>query len=379
MSDWTAAGGRDRLLTTIQAARGGAALAVVFAHASTILGFRQYFGELPLRGALGAGIAGVDFFFVLSGFVIATVHWSDIGRPAALRGYVRKRVIRIYPIYWIAVALLLLMLSFGLIGSLGIAVRAGPLLRSVLLLPQHETPLLSVAWTLQHEMLFYLVFALLIMHRQAGLVVCGMWFLWSAATVLLIPNEPPWAPGSLLIGFLGSSYHLQFAAGILAAIAVARGWVPSPRRLAAGGGVAVAATALAQDVGWLTPTGQASRLCFGVSSGLLIAGLAAAERQGAMRAPAVAVFLGAASYAVYLVHVPAMAALAFVAPPLIGLPEWVAVMALAAGGTAAGIALHVLVERPMLRTLRRRLHASDLTAPAGPPRPLGDVRGGPAA
>ena len=67
---------RDRLVG-IQAARGAAALLVVFYHAGRMLSLDQYVGNDPLRGLFRFGHAGVDFFFVLSGFIIYFVHHKD--------------------------------------------------------------------------------------------------------------------------------------------------------------------------------------------------------------------------------------------------------------------------------------------------------------
>jgi peptidoglycan/LPS O-acetylase OafA/YrhL len=51
------------------------------------------------------GDAGVEFFFVLSGFIIASAHAGDISRPARLIPYLQRRIIRIYPPYWIIFAI----------------------------------------------------------------------------------------------------------------------------------------------------------------------------------------------------------------------------------------------------------------------------------
>ncbi|NBQ54213.1 MAG: acyltransferase, partial [Proteobacteria bacterium] len=48
---------------------------------------------------------GVDFFFVLSGFIILHAHMDDIGRPARLGRYLWRRAVRVYPIYWICLTL----------------------------------------------------------------------------------------------------------------------------------------------------------------------------------------------------------------------------------------------------------------------------------
>jgi exopolysaccharide production protein ExoZ len=62
-------------------ARGVAALMVVFYHTTRSLSLPQYLGYIPLNNVFGFGHAGVDFFFVLSGFIITRTHTVDIGRP----------------------------------------------------------------------------------------------------------------------------------------------------------------------------------------------------------------------------------------------------------------------------------------------------------
>ena len=115
----------DGKLLGIQAARGIAALLVVAYHAERALSLPQYVGRMPLDGITGFGHAGVDFFFVLSGFIILTVHGVDLGQPGRFRRYAARRVCRIYPPYWIVTALVL-MLTFA--GTAGTACRAGSIL-----------------------------------------------------------------------------------------------------------------------------------------------------------------------------------------------------------------------------------------------------------
>jgi exopolysaccharide production protein ExoZ len=345
------------LLTTIQGARGVAAIMVVLAHAGTILGFPENLGYAPFGDAFRAGHAGVDFFFVLSGFIIATVHARDIGRPPAIGAYAWKRVVRIYPVYWAANCIAVAIAALGFSGAISIdlsKLTAEVLLRSFSLVPQHQETLIGAAWTLGHEMLFYLMFALLIRHRGIGTAAMLGWLGWCIVATIQLPfDDAPWAPADLLSGFVGTSYHLQFGAGIVVAALVAREWVPAPRTLAVVGAVGFVLTAAAEDAGAIAYLGQLGRLLFGVSAMLVVGGLASAERRGLTRAGRAVVFLGAASYSVYLVHVPAMMMLGgwIARAPL---PGWIGMSLLSVGGTAAGLVLHVVMERPALRALRGR-------------------------
>jgi len=73
------------MLLSIQVCRGLAALSVLLFHLGGALAAPKYFDEpIFLEICRAGGALGVDFFFVLSGFIIATVHWTDIGDSSRL-------------------------------------------------------------------------------------------------------------------------------------------------------------------------------------------------------------------------------------------------------------------------------------------------------
>jgi exopolysaccharide production protein ExoZ len=335
---------QPRILTSIQAARGAAALAVVLCHAGTVLGD-------PFGGALRAGHAGVDFFFVLSGFIIATVHRDDLGRAASLPSYARKRLVRIYPVYCIATSIALGLWWLGVVPLSNVSPDGVAI--SLLLLPQHVEPTLGVAWTLQHEMLFYVAFGFLILNRKAGVSVFAVWALFIVAQLPAAPPDLPWAHADLLTGFVGSSYNLEFGLGIVVAMVAAWYRTPCPVVLAAIGVVGLLLTAAAEDVGAIFYLGRVGQALFGTSSALVVWGLAATERTGSLRAGRFLVFIGSASYAIYLIHVPVLISVASLTAVKL-LPAWVSVAVLATIGMGGGAALHVVAERPVLRALRPR-------------------------
>jgi exopolysaccharide production protein ExoZ len=83
------------MLRNLQALRGVACLLVVWLHvAATESGMHGL--RTPLfHAGWWFGAAGVDLFFVLSGFVITYTHWTQRGRPAAVPGYLFRRAWRI--------------------------------------------------------------------------------------------------------------------------------------------------------------------------------------------------------------------------------------------------------------------------------------------
>src|ERR1700757_3534806 len=86
-------------LRSLQAGRGIAALAVAIHHAAYATA--QFVAQLPdwLAVVFHQGLLGVDFFFVLSGFIILNAHLDDAPTMAAFRSYVLKRIVRIYVPY----------------------------------------------------------------------------------------------------------------------------------------------------------------------------------------------------------------------------------------------------------------------------------------
>src|SRR6185503_7562101 len=89
---------KTRKLNSLQAGRGMAALMVVLYHAYIKYGF----GGSGFTGHIfSLGFAGVDFFFVLSGFIIAYTSYPFIGNKEKTIFFIRKRFLRVYPIYWV--------------------------------------------------------------------------------------------------------------------------------------------------------------------------------------------------------------------------------------------------------------------------------------
>ncbi len=110
-------------------------------------------------GLRHVGHAGVDLFFVLSGYLI---YGSLMKRAQPFIGFMRRRVARIYPAF-IVVFIAYVLLSFAFPSESRIpsdpSEAALYLLQNLLLLPGlfPIDPLITVAWSLSYEMLFYLV------------------------------------------------------------------------------------------------------------------------------------------------------------------------------------------------------------------------------
>lgn len=166
------AGGRVRL-GSLELGRGIASLAVVAHHAASSAGAftGQQSPDWFRHGALG-----VDFFFVLSGFIIYHTHAGQSGMAAA-RQYLARRVRRIYVPYLPIAALLVA--AYWLLPGLSQGDREWGLFTTLTLLPSGAPPALSVAWTLVFEMAFYLVFLVSFFTSRFWLFVVA----WAVATI----------------------------------------------------------------------------------------------------------------------------------------------------------------------------------------------------
>ena len=340
-------------LESLEALRGIAALLVVFYHLQNIFGARA--GVVPLGGLFGSGDRGVDVFFVLSGFIIARTHGKDIGKAERLPLYLYKRACRVYPSVWIltACAAAVYFCDFG-----GAAkawkLDSWNVVASTLLLPQSKPPLVNVTWTLTYEIFFYLLFSSLVVSRRMGILLL---LAWQAGTAVAAAH---------VIRFTGplTAYYLrpvclEFGIGMLCAILaaqprVARGMSRPAMVFVAVAGIAAVILALLYEALWYPHGLEPVRpFVFGLGAGAAILGLTLLEQRKMLRVPAVLVRLGAASYAIYLVHfsVITLAATILVRTHVLPVSNF-SMLTCAVFAIAAGAAFHRYVDQPLQVLLR---------------------------
>ena len=343
-------------LNGVDALRGIAAILVVTVHASHTLAGPKDFGHEPFWGLFTFGRAGVDFFFVLSGFVITYVHLADIGRPGVFGSFWFKRLLRIYPTYWIVAGL-----YFALLFISPTPDRAerevAHAVASVLLLPEMVEPVLGVGWSLRHELLFYALFSVALLQRQVGLVLLGVWggLIGFSMVVQCVTGAPYFGGLAGVLVFRG--FNAEFFFGIGVAVLVRRGWVWGPGWLAGLGLAGFLATGLWESFG-VAPMHEwpVRNLAYAASAAATLYGVATLDRAGWTRVPRVALRLGAASYSIYLTHVPAILlvefALRFVTPH-VWMPVEVGFFVVMAVAVIGGTVFSEVVEQPLLRWGRR--------------------------
>jgi len=340
---------RTEKLLTIEAARGIAALLVAFFHGSHVVELAQPGRGAPFGGLFTFGHAGVPFFFVLSGYIIHYIHYADLDRPNRLGSFAWKRATRIYPLYLIVMVLITAKTWFA--GTFA----WDDWVKSVLLLPQGQLPLLIQSWTLVHEVLFYALFGLAIWRVRVSRWVLLAWALLFCTARAVDLRLPPGLFGDT-IRTLASPYNLLFLLGMGVAWVLRHRTVAFPRTLALAGCLAFLATGLVEDAGIyksMAEHGLLPVLLYGLSSACIITGLVAAETAGSLRVGRIGGLLGALSYPLYLTHgiaisitVDAARKLHYAGSGALLLSGAVAVACVAA------MAVHRCVEKPVATWLR---------------------------
>jgi peptidoglycan/LPS O-acetylase OafA/YrhL len=307
----------------------------------------QAFGAPLLRSLFQFGHAGVDFFFVISGFIILFVHYGDVGNPARISRYVGRRFTRLMPTYWVALALTVALAIAGTHGAPSIS----NLVWSASLLPSNREMVLGVAWTLRFEILFYALFGILIAHRTAGLIVLAGWLSMTVVAALTL-FKASWLPEQ----FYGA-YNLEFFLGMAVAYVLKNYTLPRARLVALSGVVLFGAMAVLEDVKLLDGYGDIARLAYGVPASLIVLGIAEAERQKLLRVPASFRMLGTASYSIYLfqfIFIGILWQALLVTRLEHGLPAIAQFLVLALAGIIGGILMSIWVEHPLIRIVRGR-------------------------
>lgn len=349
----------------MQAGRAVAAVLVVSFHLGGNLAKDNYFGIKALAWPFSFGDAGVEFFFVLSGFIIFIAHMADIGCPNRIKEYLNKRLLRIFPTYWLvflpvfAVALIVPSMRAGVPHDLSTIVQ------SLLLIPQDKAlvggtgaPVIIVAWTLQYEMLFYLFFALFIVSTKLAKLLAALVMSVYVVGVVVGAEQLPFP-----LSFLAHDYLLLFGMGMLVAWLVtlnrplAKG---APQRIIALGLAIFAMVAL--DVLLNADVLGARRtLIYGLAASLIVFGMVSAEKSGKIyMGHKWFQLLGDASYALYLIHFPLISLLCKVAIAmhvqslgLVGaLISFFVIFVLC---LMVGVFFHLRVERPMAACFRRKI------------------------
>ncbi|PMV81806.1 MULTISPECIES: acyltransferase [unclassified Pseudomonas] len=276
------------MLISVQALRAVAAWTVVCHH------FMQIFFDFKARGPVGQmfidkGAVGVDIFFVISGLVIFL---STEGKSLPPARFLLYRLFRIVPAYWLYTVLMALVVVFAQPVLPDQTVDWSHVLLSLLFIPTQNPggygiyPTLNVGWTLNYEMLFYVLFAWALLFRlQVRLLIVA---------ALLFAVCQAWTGYGWISEFYRSDIVYEFLLGIAIGMIYRRGWIKPGvwLPLLGIGGALLAIYNLAP---------QPRFLAWGVPGAVLVMACMALERF--FENTRLFKVLGDCSYSVYLMHV----------------------------------------------------------------------------
>ncbi|KFG70797.1 acyltransferase [Microvirga sp. BSC39] len=324
-------------ILSVQYLRGLAASAVVLFHAGLIYNLN-----------FGLGNAGVDIFFVISGLIMWIVSNQKNDTP---KQFIIQRTIRIVPLYWSVT--IFLTIAAAARPNLFPLERPAPwhVLQSLLFIPHVAPngkvhPILIQGWTLNYEMFFYSLFAL-ILFLPVRFRLIG--FTALIGSLVLLGSAV--APTNTLAATYTSPLLIEFLVGIWLGKALTSAKLPSR------GG---ASTLLISGVfmlfcsHWLENLTQERLLIWGLPAACIVAGSIALEQRGLVPTIPVLKFLGDASYSIYLAHSFGFLGVAIIVEKL-GLAGQGTgnFLVTTVGGFAAGILCFLLVERPITSFIRK--------------------------
>jgi exopolysaccharide production protein ExoZ len=329
-------------IVSIQYLRAAAAIAVVVYH--------QFQGKA--HGLFDLGKYGVDLFFVISGFIMVAMTESRHTTPL---DFLKDRIVRIVPLYWTATLLAFLLLLSGA-KMFGGSVSIDLLFKSLLFIPAVNLdgglwPTLFLGWTLNYEMFFYVIFAVLLLapkHSQpilVGVILAGL----VASGFVLKPDHP-------IAKFYTDALLVEFAAGVFLGKLFGMNLQNTSVRTQIGGILVLIVALLLGAL--LFP-----RLFFAALAVFFLSLFLNLERKGAMPKIPLGLALGNASYSIYLFQefgfLLTYAVLAYVPK------EAISAKAVAFGSGAVAIVVAVilgwlvykLIELPLIRFFKSRSKA----------------------
>jgi exopolysaccharide production protein ExoZ len=345
---------RPLVFTNVQIARLIAAVVVLLHHAvyqitqHRVPGVTSYTEYLHFDGS-----TGVDIFFVISGFIMIVTSADRFGSGANAATFLKRRLARIVPLYWIFTAL---MVVASIVFRNSVAhtdIAPAYLAASLFFIPMANTagqiqPVLLLGWTLNYEMLFYGIFAAaMLLPKRVGIPVIF-------AAILSLAAMGTWvgAGTAVPILFWTRPIILEFLLGILVGLLILR-------RSAVAGGAAAALVVASFAALWVASaiewTDTAWR-CFaaGLPAAAIVAGAALGPQAGQDPLTRLLRLGGDASYALYLSHpfvINAMSILWRHIPVASGFAFLLATLVVA---LAVAVIIHLLVERPILDALHGR-------------------------
>ena len=311
-----------------------------------------------LGGIFEFGGAGVDIFFVISGFIITYTNKLSIQNKKNASVFLERRFLRIYPIYWVIISgFLLVAYSMPQYYNMAFDYSISNVSGTYLLLPGHQM-VNGVSWTLSFELYFYLIFILVFFIRNKS-------FLWGLAGIYLLTifTLPLFTDPATLSAPIHLAFHpmiIEFFLGIVIALPVKK----TPRNTAKYSmltGIVLFITGAylynMQVIVFPPSYAEFTRvLLFGLPSFFMMLGIVMLDLKNNPSVNKYVVLLGEASYTLYLIHLPIVAAvvkLTIMAGIKNSLMLHAIFIALTIIVCMVSIITYLYIEKPMISMLKR--------------------------
>lgn len=335
--------------------RGIMTIIVLLAHLNSLYDLSLF------NGIFIQGWSGVDFFFILSGFLLVYGYNGNV----TVGHYLKKRIIRIVPAYWIYTLAVVLMTFFVNNLVSWIAIDFKGILKSLLFIPTNvavnEMPIIPTAWTLPYEVFFYLIFLVLIIRgKRAFKNVLLLWF----ALIIgydMIDKIEIGIVQNVYVSFLFSTLFIEFMMGVVIAVIARKNVIKEKYGIfcISIGVPLVLISWIGNNIGNPFVTDLHRWISFGIPYALIILGLVIRRERQAFRFSEKFDVLGNSSYSIYLTHY--ISILVFNrAIKAIDLSRflgdagvYVGFLVVGIASVAVGIGAYYLVERPISKQLSR--------------------------
>ncbi|SDN07692.1 Peptidoglycan/LPS O-acetylase OafA/YrhL, contains acyltransferase and SGNH-hydrolase domains [Fictibacillus solisalsi] len=331
-------------LQLVQSFRAIAIIIVMLGHANHM--FYQRFQYDWFHISQWNRMGGVDFFFVVTGFMISYLYSTKAGSLTSAKQFLVKRWMRIYPLYFLftvaAIAILFILPMQDESHKRDMAV----IFKSLFLLP--VDPVLTVTWSLQYIMVFYLVFAgFLIWPKLFKYILAGWAVILLSAQMGLIPGKNTFLLNFSNLEILAGCFisylvlHVKFSSGLF--------WMLS----GLAGYYLVWSNNLFHVVSIYEP------YFYFFFSFMMMLGITIVDLKKQTKVPAFLSFLGDASYSIYIAHGPFIQFYLYVfifinVPNIFG--NFISLLLLLFCTVASCLLVYLFIERPLIRQVKRFLN-----------------------
>lgn len=351
------------ILTNIQQTRGIAATLVMIAHVlNSVMKRTSGVDMFVIDGGIG-----VDIFFVISGFIMVGVTHDRFGSLQSAKDFIIRRIARIVPIYWI-LTLVMAALLIVTRHPVGVSDLATSFAFFPVVGPEGKVrPVLGQGWTLELEMMFYVIFAgCLVFSKRTGMILLCTSL--AALPLIGIADLP------LPFEFWTSEIIVEFLFGIILGILYNRyGPADIARPL-----IPMSVLIIVMILGYHGPLlGWGRPLAWFLATGVVALACFSHQAKGNAFASKALIKLGDWSYSLYLVHIIVLAIFMGVSDRIFGKSIgilWGIALFLMINGASVLFAYlsYVFLERPLekrvVTLLRALLFLGD--GPVAPQKPV---------